>query len=75
MPESMKFFKGGGSLTRLIWFAFGGWGLGSEAQKFDIHVHVEEKLNLNFMHSKLIPIELSSLTIITNEHFVDHFKL
>lgn len=48
MPESMKFFQGGGSLTRLIWFALGGWGWGSEAQKFDIHV--EEKLNLNFMH-------------------------
>lgn len=62
-------------MTRLIWVALGGWGWGSEAQKFDIHVHVEEKLNLNFMHSKLIPIELSSLTIITNEHFVDHFKL
>lgn len=75
MPESMKFFKGGGSLTRLIWVALGGWGGGSDAQKFDIPVHVEEKLNLNFMHSKLIPIELSSLTIITNEHFVDHFKL
>lgn len=73
MPESMKFFQGGGSLTRLIWFALGGWGWGSEAQKFDIHV--EEKLNLNFMHSKLIPIELSSLAIITTEHFVDHFKL
>lgn len=73
MPESMKFFQGGGSLTRLIWFAFGGWRWVSEAQKFDIHV--EEKLNLNFMHSKLIPIKLSSLTIITNEHFVDHFKL
>lgn len=75
MPESMKFFKGGGSLTRLIWFALSRWGWGSEAQKFDIHVHVEEKLNLNFMQSKFIPIELSSLTIITNEHFVDHFKL
>lgn len=37
----MKFFQGGGSLTRLIWFALGGWGWGSEAQKFDIHV--EEK--------------------------------
>lgn len=73
MPESMKFFQGGGSLTRLIWFALSRWGWGSEAQKFDIHV--EEKLNLNFMHSKLIPIELSSLAIITTEHFVDHFKL
>lgn len=60
-------------MTRLIWVALGGWGWGSEAQKFDIHV--EEKLNLNFMHSKLIPIELSSLPNITTEHFVDHFKL